>query len=272
MGTGVRGGHGWGGLVNLEAKKEPLTRSLLHPSLPALAPQALSELLDLPTDFAPRGPLYAALCALQLQTCVRMGGASPLQEPHDAATATAAAAAAPDAGAAGAAAAAAAAGAGDGGEGGVVARRGRRGAPMGGFRARCGRQREAALAAQARLLDKAMARAAAALQQLSVFDSQLSVMLAEYTPPVALPTATTGAAAAAAASPAAVAPVVEAATPPAARPGQEQERGAAAVAVAPVGVRDLRLVAAAALEPYAVMQLMVGGVGGVYGGGGQEEG
>ncbi|PNH05886.1 Amidase 1 [Tetrabaena socialis] len=158
-----------------------LSRSLL-PARPAAAASVLqvcSDLLDLPTAFAPRGQLYASLCVLRLHTCL-------LGVSYESATDKAAWAQAPTAppppppDAPPADAAAAPVGS---------ARRGRRGAacsggagagsgrPTGGEVARSGRQREAALALQQQLLDKAACRVGPVLEQLSDYGSELSDML-----------------------------------------------------------------------------------------------
>ncbi|KAG2493587.1 hypothetical protein HYH03_008106 [Edaphochlamys debaryana] len=227
-----------------------LGRSLLphKPSAAQAVWAALSELLDLPTAFAPRGPLYAALCALQLHTCLLAAAAEPQQTATDALSASVGGGAAPGTNATGTAT-----GSPSGGMT-VVVRRGRRGATaeggggaggvvVGAGRARSSRQREAAVAAQAALLAKASAAAGAALQQLSCYGSELSGLLADYTPP---PPAPAGGAAA-----------EDGAKPPVSGQAQAQgqQRAVAGAGTASAG-RDLRLQAAEVLEPYAALQLL----------------
>ncbi|KXZ42255.1 hypothetical protein GPECTOR_174g211 [Gonium pectorale] len=196
------------------------------PALAAAVLQAASDLLDLPTGFAPRGALCASLCTLQLHTCllaVTYEAPSPFE-----ATAT------NSSGAAAAAASSLTA----------TPRRGRVGSAAGGGGgavARGGRQREAAAAVQRALLDKAAVAVGQVLEQLSSFDSDLSRTLDSFVPPPAQPPAPQ------------LRPAV-AAGGAAATDGVAPARGGAGGVVA----RDLRLQAAEVLEPYAAMQLLDG--------------
>jgi hypothetical protein len=175
-----------------------------RPSVAERVAVALADLLELPTALTPRGHMYAALCCMELhEALVRAAGQGWV---------TGASSAAPSPTCTGELLGSAAAPA-------PGARRSRRPGTGGGpaaasvgsganSRARCGRQRDAALAALARLRDKVAVRVGAALAAVSLFDSDLSRAL---------------------------------------RDSPHVRRS-----------RDVRLLAASALEPYAAQQLMVG--------------
>ncbi|GFR50871.1 hypothetical protein Agub_g13159 [Astrephomene gubernaculifera] len=243
-----------------------LTRSLL-PSKPASAASLLaacSDLLDLPAALAPRGPLYAGMCALQLHTALLAlayegdnssssgGGGGGSGSSGGVAVGASPGVALPSpagkgrggSGGQGRAAARGAGGAGSGSGGSGVGSSGRE--------PRDSRARGVAMEAVQQLLAKAAVRVGWVLEQLSCYGSELSDMMDGYTPPA-----------------------------PQQRQQQQQQQqqlgmGRAAESAGAAGGTtgaglaggsgsssgssrgggDLRVQAAEALEPYAAMQLL----------------
>ncbi|GIL59974.1 hypothetical protein Vafri_14615 [Volvox africanus] len=254
-----------------------LVRALM-PYKPAIAGsvvKACSDLLDLPTSFAPRGELYQGLCALQLHIALlqaveelrangwiaRETGLPEHTRPAPAAAATAGEN--PAATAAEASTCQISQGAGCSVRVGRAARGPRSSSSSGGSgtsgrTGRCGgggsavtqareaRQRESMLEALQQLLAKAAARVGAVLEQLSYYGSELSNMLDECSrlPPARGmgPSASSGST-------------------------SSENCGAGAAAASAIGsgvtrlgspsaARDLRFQVIEVLEPYAAMQLL----------------
>ncbi|GIM10496.1 hypothetical protein Vretimale_14037, partial [Volvox reticuliferus] len=254
-----------------------LVRALM-PDKPAIAGsvvQACSELLDLPTSFAPGGELYQGLCTLQLHIALlqaveelkangwisRETKLSEYTRPAPVAVAAAATAAENPVAAAAEVSTCqtkqgtgssirvgrAALGSRSSSSSGTSRRSGGGGGSSGaGSRAREARQRESTLQALQQLLAKAAERVGVVLEQLSYYGSELSNMLDEYSrlPPaqdmgpsasIGCTSSCNGRAGAAAAA--------------------THGSGATRLGL-PSGARDLRSQVIEVLEPYAAMQLL----------------